>query len=80
MLATIGQHRLPDRALDNHGLDLLCGRSIFTDDALVTFPSGEHRGLDAVVTALMEGMGQFGPTQHSGSNYLVELDGDRAPG
>lgn len=66
------------RALDERGLDLPWGRSMFTDDVHVRFPIGEHKGLEAVVAALAEGMAQFGPTQHSGSNYLIDLDGDRA--
>lgn len=66
------------RALDERDLDLSWGRSIFTEDAQVAFPIGEHRGLDAVVAALVAGMGRFGPTQHLGANYLIDLDGDRA--
>jgi hypothetical protein len=66
------------RALDERCLDLPWGRSIFTDDIEVTFPIGQHQGLNAVVTAIAEGMSQFGPTQHSGSNYVIDLDGDRA--
>lgn len=66
------------RALDERGLDRAWGRSIFTDDVHVTFPIGEHQGLDEVVAAVAEGMDRFGPTQHSGSNYLIDLDGDRA--
>lgn len=66
------------RALDERGLDRARGRSIFTDDVHVTFPIGEHQGLDEVVAAVAEGMDRFGPTQHSGSNYIIDLDGDRA--
>ncbi|QUH00716.1 nuclear transport factor 2 family protein [Saccharopolyspora erythraea] len=66
------------RALDERGLDLPWGRSMFTDDVRATFPIGKHQGLEAVVTALADGMSRFGPTQHSGSNYLIDVDGDRA--
>lgn len=65
-------------ALDERELDPPWGRSIFTEDAHVRFPIGEHHGRDAVVAAIAAGMSRFGPTQHSGSNYLIELDGDRA--
>src|SRR5437588_12664412 len=66
------------RALDERGLDLAWGRSMFVEDVQVVFPIGEHRGLDAAVTALATGMDRFGPTQHLGANHLVDLAGDRA--
>ncbi|HEX3649857.1 MAG TPA: nuclear transport factor 2 family protein [Pseudonocardiaceae bacterium] len=65
------------RALDERDLNVRWGRSMFTDDVRVAFPIGECQGLEAVVAALAEGMRQFGPTQHSGSNYVIDLDGDR---
>jgi hypothetical protein len=51
---------------------------MFTDDVRVTFPVGQHEGIEAVVTAIGDGMRQFGPTQHAGSNYVIDLDGDWA--
>jgi hypothetical protein len=66
------------RSLDERGLDLDWGRSTFTGNIRVTFPAGEHQGLESVVEAIRRAMRQFGPTQHSGSNYLIDLDGDRA--
>ncbi|WP_018686044.1 nuclear transport factor 2 family protein [Actinokineospora enzanensis] len=66
------------RALDERGLDLAWGRTVFTEDAHVAFPIGEHRGLSEIVAALADGMSRFGATQHAGSNYLVDVDGDRA--
>ena len=66
------------RALDERTLDVPVCRSIFTEDVQVTFPIGAHTGLDSVVASLAEGMSRFGPTQHLGTNYISDLDGDRA--
>ncbi|MFC1437072.1 nuclear transport factor 2 family protein [Streptacidiphilus sp. N1-10] len=52
--------------------------TLFTDDAFVELPSGEHRGLDGLDKFHEHVMTPFGPTQHLFTNTLVDTAGERA--
>ncbi|MFJ3586261.1 nuclear transport factor 2 family protein [Streptomyces sp. NPDC090127] len=52
--------------------------AFFTEDATSSTPAGATRGRDAIAATVRTAMGLFDRTVHFGSNYLVEVDGDRA--
>ncbi|MCT4356318.1 nuclear transport factor 2 family protein [Streptomyces sp. Je 1-79] len=52
--------------------------AFFTKDATSSTPAGDTRGREAIAANVRMAMGLFDRTVHFGSNYLVEVDGDRA--
>jgi hypothetical protein len=52
--------------------------TLFTDDAFVEMPSGEHQGIDGLDRFHEHVMAPFGPTQHLFTNTLVDVAGERA--
>ncbi|MFC4909026.1 nuclear transport factor 2 family protein [Actinomadura gamaensis] len=63
---------LPDRALETTLPGLL------TPDVTVGPPADDHSGLSEATRHLTESLASFGATQHSYTNYLIDLDGDEA--
>jgi hypothetical protein len=70
---------LDDYTLDGRPFDAVWVRSYFTDDARVEYPVGSATGAESIA-ALIDGRGMapFQRTQHVTTNYVVDLDGDRA--
>jgi hypothetical protein len=70
---------LDDYTLDGRPFDVAWVRSYFTDDASVEYPVGSATGAESIA-ALIDGRGMapFQRTQHVTTNYVVDLDGDRA--
>ncbi|MFE5483741.1 nuclear transport factor 2 family protein [Streptomyces sp. NPDC056527] len=67
------------RSLDDRGaFDTAWAASFFTEDATTSTPAGDVRGREAVAANVRMAMGLFDRTVHFGSNYLVDVDGDRA--
>ncbi|MFB7374388.1 nuclear transport factor 2 family protein [Streptomyces sp. NPDC056222] len=67
------------RSLDDRGaFDAAWAASFFTEDATTSTPAGDVRGREAVAANVRMAMGLFDRTVHFGSNYLVDVDGDRA--
>ncbi|MEV7569370.1 nuclear transport factor 2 family protein [Streptomyces tanashiensis] len=79
---TLAVTRLFDRylrSLDDRGpFDEAWAASFFTADATASTPAGDVRGREAVAANIRRAMGLFDRTVHFGSNYLVDVDGDRA--
>jgi hypothetical protein len=65
-------------ALDDEELDDAWARSLFTEDAVVTFPMGRHAGCAGLAEWHRASLAAFARTQHLGSPPVVALDGDRA--
>lgn len=70
---------LDDYTLDGRPFDVAWVLSYFTDDASVEYPVGSATGAESIA-ALIDGRGMapFQRTQHVTTNYVVDLDGDRA--
>ncbi|HEY0803498.1 MAG TPA: nuclear transport factor 2 family protein [Pseudonocardiaceae bacterium] len=66
------------RALDDGVFDQARAGSVFTDDVELHFPPGDHSGIAGVVEFTRGFMRHWARTHHTVSNYVVELDGDRA--
>ncbi|MET9377913.1 nuclear transport factor 2 family protein [Streptomyces sp. NPDC003035] len=67
------------RSLDDRGpFDEAWAASFFTEDASTSTPAGDVHGRDAVAANVRMAMGLFDRTLHIGSNYLIDVDGDRA--
>jgi len=52
--------------------------SVFTDDAELTFPFGEFRGMGGLADFQEMSRRTFARTHHISSNYDIQLDGDHA--
>jgi SnoaL-like domain len=70
---------LDDNTLEQRPFDVAWVCSYFTEDASVEYPPGSATGVEAIA-ALIDGRGMapFQRTHHVTTNYLIELDGDRA--
>lgn len=70
---------LDDYTLEGRPFDVAWVRSYFTDDASVEYPVGSATGAQNIA-ALIDGQGMapFQRTQHVTTNYVLDLDGDRA--
>jgi hypothetical protein len=70
---------LDDYTLDGRPFDVAWVRSYFTEDAQVEYPVGAAEGAEHI-SALIDGRGMapFQRTQHVTTNYVIDLDGDRA--
>lgn len=67
------------RSLDDRGaFDATWAAAFFTEDATTSTPAGDVHGRDAVAANVRMAMGLFQETVHVGSNYLIDVDGDRA--
>ncbi|MEU3607594.1 nuclear transport factor 2 family protein [Streptomyces sp. NPDC035033] len=67
------------RSLDDRGaFDGTWAAAFFTEDATASTPAGDVRGREAVAANVRGAMGLFDRTVHVGSDYLVDVDGDRA--
>ncbi|MFF8608915.1 nuclear transport factor 2 family protein [Streptomyces sp. NPDC015346] len=52
--------------------------SVFTEDAHLTFPMGEYKGLAGLAAFQQMARTTFERTHHISANYAIRLDGDRA--
>ncbi|GHA22178.1 hypothetical protein GCM10010329_51890 [Streptomyces spiroverticillatus] len=59
-------------------LDETWSASFFTEEATTATPAGEVAGRAAVLANVSTAMRLFARTVHFGSNYVIEIDGDRA--
>ncbi len=66
------------RALDESAFDDARARSVFTDDATLNFPPGDHHGIVGLAEFNSGFMRHWTRTHHNTSHYFVEIDGDRA--
>ncbi|MBT2444551.1 nuclear transport factor 2 family protein [Streptomyces sp. ISL-36] len=67
------------RSLDDRGaFDETWAAAFFTEDATTSTPAGDVRGREAVAANVRMAMTLFDRTVHFGSNYLIDVDGDRA--
>ncbi|MFI9782935.1 nuclear transport factor 2 family protein [Kitasatospora sp. NPDC051984] len=62
---------------DEHGYDETWPPTVFTDDAVLHFPIGTHRGIDGVARFHYEAKAKFDRTLHLSANHVISLDGDR---
>ncbi|MFK0171014.1 nuclear transport factor 2 family protein [Streptomyces sp. NPDC090306] len=51
---------------------------VFTDDVRLVFPMGEYRGTAGLAEFQQLARTTFERTHHQGTNYAVDVDGDRA--
>ncbi|NUR86589.1 MAG: nuclear transport factor 2 family protein [Nonomuraea sp.] len=65
-------------SLDAHEFDDAWAGSLFTQDAVLDFPVGSHRGLDGLADFTAGIMAPWTRTQHHATNHLITLGGDRA--
>jgi hypothetical protein len=65
-------------ALDDEELDDAWARSLFTEDAVVTFPMSRHAGCAGLAAWHRASLTAFARTQHLGSPPVVSVEGDRA--
>jgi hypothetical protein len=52
--------------------------SVFTEDAWLTFPMGEYKGLDGLLAFQEMSRTNFALSHHTASNYDIDVDGDSA--
>lgn len=70
---------LDERTAASEPFDVEWVRRYFTEDATVAYPVGEAAGADAVAELIDgTGMAPFQRTQHVTTNYVIDLDRDRA--
>ncbi|MFJ5265810.1 nuclear transport factor 2 family protein [Streptomyces sp. NPDC088387] len=65
-------------ALDDGELDDAWARSLFTGDAVVTFPMSRHEGRAGLAAWHRASLASFAATQHLGSPPVVEVAGGHA--
>jgi len=64
-------------ALDEGVFSEAFAREVFTEDVILNFPPGSHRGIAGLAEFTDGFMGHWAATHHHASNYLIELNGDR---
>jgi hypothetical protein len=64
--------------LDDEELDDAWAPSLFTEDAVVTFPMSRHEGRAGLAEWHRASLAVFARTQHLGSPAVVSVAGDRA--
>jgi hypothetical protein len=70
---------LDDYTLEGRPFDVAWVRSYFTEEASVEYPVGAAAGAEAISTLIDgRGMAPFQRTQHVTTNYVIDLDRDRA--
>ncbi|MET8829870.1 nuclear transport factor 2 family protein [Streptomyces sp. NPDC004610] len=52
--------------------------AVFTDDAHLTFPMGEYKGMTGLAEFQRLARTTFERTHHTATNYTLDIDGDRA--
>ncbi len=65
-------------ALDEGTFDDTRARAVFTPDAALSFPPGDHRGLDGLVGFTADFMAHWVRTHHHCSNLAIDVNGGRA--
>lgn len=65
-------------SLDEGGFDEAWARSLFTEDVVMDFPVGSHRGIKDVTGFTAQIMDRWARTHHNGANHTVHTDGDQA--
>jgi hypothetical protein len=65
-------------ALDQGTFDEARARAIFARDVELSFPPGDHRGLDGLVSFTAGFMAHWARTHHLCSDIAIEIEGDRA--
>jgi hypothetical protein len=65
-------------ALDEGTFDQARAAGVFTADAALAFPPGDHHGLPGLAEFTSSFMAHWLRTHHHASNYVISLDGDRA--
>jgi hypothetical protein len=71
----IGRYHL---GLDQKQLNDAWARSIFTKDAVLEYPVGEHRGIEGLVGFHKGVVDRWERTLHITTNYSIDLDSDQA--
>ncbi|MER5885484.1 nuclear transport factor 2 family protein [Streptomyces sp. NPDC001941] len=66
------------RSLDDREFDEAWAARHFTPDARTRTPAGDVHGRDAVLANVRTALALFDRTVHFGSNYVIDIDGDRA--
>ncbi|MFF4697824.1 nuclear transport factor 2 family protein [Streptomyces chattanoogensis] len=66
------------RSLDDRTFDRSWAGSFFTEEASTATPAGQVQGRHAILENVRTAMRLFDRTVHFGSNYVIEVDGDRA--
>ncbi|MFG2114323.1 nuclear transport factor 2 family protein [Streptomyces sp. NPDC048718] len=66
------------RSLDDGVFDEEWARAFHTEDVTAEMPIGTIHGRDALTARVRRGMALFDRTVHLGTNYVIEVDGDRA--
>ncbi|MEU7023387.1 nuclear transport factor 2 family protein [Streptomyces sp. NPDC046203] len=66
------------RSLDDGVFDEEWARAFHTEDVTAEMPIGTVRGRDALTARVRRGMALFDRTVHLGTDYVIEVDGDRA--
>ncbi|MGP4002102.1 nuclear transport factor 2 family protein [Streptomyces sp. 8N706] len=65
-------------SLDDREFDEAWAARFFTEDASTATPAGKVQGRNAVLENVRTAMSLFDRTVHVGSDYVIEVDGDRA--
>lgn len=65
-------------ALDEGRFDDACARRTFSDDVSLSFPPGDHEGIDGLAAFTSGFMRHWTRTHHLNGNYLIDVNGDRA--
>ncbi|CAM5500431.1 nuclear transport factor 2 family protein [Streptomyces abikoensis] len=65
-------------SLDERRFDDAWAHGFFTPDVRITSPVGTHEGIDGLAASQAATMAKFERTQHIGTNYLLDVTGDRA--
>ncbi|MEU5187302.1 nuclear transport factor 2 family protein [Streptomyces klenkii] len=65
-------------SLDARRFDDAWARGLFTPDVRITSPVGTEEGIDGLAASQAATMAKFERTQHIGTNYVMDIAGDRA--
>ncbi|MEV5376877.1 nuclear transport factor 2 family protein [Streptomyces nondiastaticus] len=65
-------------SLDARRFDDAWARRFFTPDVRITSPVGKHEGTGGLAASQAATLAKFERTQHIGTNYVLDITGDRA--
>ncbi|MEU8550866.1 nuclear transport factor 2 family protein [Streptomyces roseoverticillatus] len=65
-------------SLDARRFDDAWARGLFTPDVRITSPVGKHEGIGGLAAWQAATLAKFERTQHIGTNYVLDIAGDRA--